>query len=73
MARTRGGIRAALPSAAVHKTPDRAADRCVTPEGRPVASGTADGRPTRVPMAGEFAAFVLLKVGPGGSGRAPRP
>ena len=73
MARTRGGIRAALPSAAVHMTPGRAADRYVTPEGRPVVFVTADGRPPRVPMAGEFAAFVLLKDGPGGSGRAPRP
>ena len=37
--------------------------------GPPVVSGTADGRPLRVPMAGEFAAFVLLKAdgmeGPG--------
>ena len=73
MARTRGGIRAVLPSAAVRITPGRAAERYVTPEGRPVVFVTADGRPTRVPMAGEFAAFVLLKDGPGGSGRAPRP
>jgi hypothetical protein len=73
MARTRGGIRAVLPSAAVHMTPGRAAERYVTPERRPVVFGSADGRPTRVPMAGEFAAFVLLKDGPGVSGRAPRP
>ncbi len=36
--------------------------------GKPVASGTADGRLLRVPMAGEFAAFVLLtddREGPG--------
>ena len=68
MARTRGGIRATLPSAAVHMTPGRAADRHVTPEGR-----LRSARPLRVPRAGEFAAFVLLKDGPGGSGRAPRP
>ena len=73
MARTRGGIRAAPPSAAVHMTPGRAADRYVTPEGRPVAFGAAEGRLTRVPMAGAFATFVLLKDGPRGSGRAPRP
>ena len=73
MARTRGGIPAVLLAGAVHMTPGRAADRYVTPEGRPVAFDTADGRPTRVPIAGEFAAFVLLKDGPGGSGRAPRP
>jgi hypothetical protein len=31
--------------------------------GKPVRTGTADGRPIRVPMAGEFAAFVLMKAG----------
>ena len=72
MARTRGGIRAALPSAAVRITPGRAAERYVTPEGRPVAFGTADYRPLRVPLAGEFAAFVLLKDDREGPGRAPR-
>src|SRR5262249_31786504 len=29
--------------------------------GAPVRAGTADGRPIRVPVAGEFAAFVLVK------------
>jgi hypothetical protein len=29
--------------------------------GKPVLSGTADGKPIKVPMTGEFAAFVLLK------------
>jgi hypothetical protein len=37
--------------------------------GTPVRSGTADGRPIRVPMAGEFAAFVLMKGGEEGRGR----
>ncbi len=29
--------------------------------GKPLLEGTADGQPLRVPMSGEFAAFVLLK------------
>jgi hypothetical protein len=37
--------------------------------GKPVRAGTADGRPIRVPMAGEFAAFVLRKDGEEGRGR----
>ena len=37
--------------------------------GKPVRAGTADGRPIRVPMAGEFAAFVLMKAGGEGRGR----
>ena len=36
---------------------------------KPVRAGTADGRPIRVPMAGEFAAFVLMKAGGEGRGR----
>ncbi len=30
---------------------------------KPVRAGTTDGRPIRVPMAGESAAFVLMKDG----------
>jgi hypothetical protein len=37
--------------------------------GVPVRAGTADGRPIRVPVAGEFAAFVLVKGGEEGPGR----
>jgi hypothetical protein len=29
--------------------------------GKPLLSGTCDGKPIKVPMTGEFAAFVLLK------------
>jgi len=34
-----------------------------------VRAGTADGRPIRVPVAGVFAAFVLMKAGGEGRGR----
>ena len=37
--------------------------------GKPVRAGKADGRPIRVPVAGEFAAFVLMKAGVEGRGR----
>jgi hypothetical protein len=37
--------------------------------GAPVRSGTADGRPIRVPVAGEFATFVLMKGGEEGRRR----
>ena len=37
--------------------------------GKPVRAGTADGRPIRVPMAGEFAAFIHMKDGEEGRGR----
>ena len=37
--------------------------------GEPVRAGTADGRPIRVPVAGEFAAFVLIKTDEPGRGR----
>ena len=36
--------------------------------GKPVRTGTADGRPIRVPVAGEFAAFVLITNGAEGRG-----
>src|SRR5262249_21162278 len=32
--------------------------------GKPVLSGTCDGKPIQVPMTGEFAAFVVLKSKP---------
>ena len=36
--------------------------------GKPVLTGTYDGKPIRVPMTGEFAAFVLMKAGGAGTG-----